>query len=752
MTIDERSPPAWASLLHDVASVLASAEAPERRVDLALELTVQALSADRIALYEVVPVLSRELTVLPAASPMEIATLRAELADVARLLTEVPSHREPAPAPAATSMTLPLVGIGEVVGMLRADRREAAFDETHVRVLSGVAALLASYLTVVRTQRELERTMCELRAVYEAGLVGIAFVDAQGAISKLNAPAERIVEASGAAGGAASCDEALRLAEARFAGILRIALDGIVVVDEEQRIVLFNQGAERMFGYSAAEVLGRPLDLLVPERFRAMHHASIAEFARGGPQARPMSEDSVEVVGLRKGGEEFPIEAAISRSEVAGQLLLTAVMRDVTERRRTEHAQRVLVDSAAALGTKLDVESTLDEIAKLGARGLGALSVVYLVGEEGLGRQVRVSVADPSQRELADVVERALGSVSSLPGQRVVETRKPLLLSEIPAGYLEALSASDEMRDALRTLAPSGLIAVPLIARDHCLGALVLFGSAALRRYDERDLQLAQEIGGRAVLALANAVLYAAARDAIRQRDNLLAIVAHDLRSPLNTIRLGATMLRDEGVQAASAHRTLDAMLRAASRAERLISDLLDLHRMRAGTFAITREELPASSLVADAFASQSPIARAAYVELRTEMFERTLWVLADRDRVQQVFDNLIGNAVRFTPAGGRITISLEERDAAVVFRVSDTGPGLTSEEVAHAFDRKWQRPRRERAGAGLGLTICRGIVEAHGGTIGVESTLGKGTTFWFTLPKCTPGRGARGSGSVAWT
>jgi signal transduction histidine kinase len=190
--------------------------------------------------------------------------------------------------------------------------------------------------------------------------------------------------------------------------------------------------------------------------------------------------------------------------------------------------------------------------------------------------------------------------------------------------------------------------------------------------------------------------------------------------------------------------KPLELIQRAAIRMNRLIQDLLDVARMEAGQLTIERSRLSAGGLIAEAVEMQKPLASASSLELRVNMAPEGAEVWGDRHRLLQVFENLIGNAIKFTNAGGCITVGAVSQDHEVVFRVTDTGGGIAPENQSNVFDRFWQASRAGRRGAkgwsirrgaGLGLPITKGIVEAHGGRIWVESAVGKGSTFFFTIP-----------------
>lgn len=533
--------------------------------------------------------------------------------------------------------------------------------------------------------------------------------------------------------------ETLRDSEAKFAGIISIAADAIVSVDEAQRIVLFNAGAEKIFGWSAAEILGQPLDLLIPERFRARHRVDMETFARGPVVARKMGERQVDVWGLRKSGEEFPAEASISKLEISGRLLLTAAMRDITERRRREDEQRFLAEVATRLGESLDAQRTLGRVAELAVPFLGDFCVADLIEEDAQVSRVAVAHADPAQAAKAERL-RSIPMDPSGPalGAQAIRLGEPILREEVGPNELAAFAQGPEHLEAMRGLAPRTVMAVPLSAHGRSLGAL-LFGRLT-GTYDPDDLRMARELASRASSAVENARLFEEAQRAIRARDEVLRVVAHDLRNPLSVIGLTARVVAKGGLDDAGQHKRGEAILRASAKMGRLIEDLLDVARIEAGKLALVRAVLAPGELLQTVVEAERPLALTAGLSLEARARPSLPRVWADRDRLGQVLENLIGNAIKFTSAGGRITVDAEEAAEEVVFSVADTGVGISPEQKARLFDRFWQARSTDRRGAGLGLAICKGIVEGHGGRIWVASVPGQGSTFSFSVPKAQAG------------
>jgi signal transduction histidine kinase len=225
---------------------------------------------------------------------------------------------------------------------------------------------------------------------------------------------------------------------------------------------------------------------------------------------------------------------------------------------------------------------------------------------------------------------------------------------------------------------------------------------------------------------------------AVHMRDEVLGVVSHDLRNPVHTVSLSAGFLLDtlgEGAQQAPVRKQLGIILRAAQQMDRLIRDLLDVASIASGHLPVERAPHDAVALARVACETLQPLAEERNLRFELRTGTTPIPVLADSDRVQQVLSNLVGNAIKFTPAGGLITLRLEPGQGEACFSVADTGSGIAPDDLPHIFDQFWQANRAGRHGAGLGLAIASGIVEAHGGEIRVASEVGVGTTFTFTIP-----------------
>ena len=250
-----------------------------------------------------------------------------------------------------------------------------------------------------------------------------------------------------------------------------------------------------------------------------------------------------------------------------------------------------------------------------------------------------------------------------------------------------------------------------------------------------------------------------ALRQAVQARDQVVAVVSHDLRNPLGTISAASDLILELELPEATKEEQLRIIRRTTDRMNRLIQDLLDVSRIEGGGLSVEVAPIDVDSLVGEAVELQAPQARERGITLRTTVERGLPRVMADHHRILQVFSNLLGNALKHTPPGGRITVEGRTRDGEVLLSVSDTGEGIEREALDHLFDRFWQARSGDRSGAGLGLAIVKGIVDAHGGRVWAESEPGVGSVFTFALPAHPRRRGeerepspAGGASARVWT
>ncbi len=521
------------------------------------------------------------------------------------------------------------------------------------------------------------------------------------------------------------------ISDAVLAGIATISADAIVSVDEGQRIIFFNEGAEKIFGYTAAEILGQSLDYLIPERFRGNHTAQVHGFGQSATRARKMGERR-QISGLRKNGEEFPAEAAISHFGEPGQQVYSVVLRDITDRRRAHEAQQFLAEAGETLVSSLGAEDTLRTVARLAVPLLADACIVHSYHGDAF-KGVAVAHFDEQRGKAIERsrVEHPIDYSGDHPIAEAIRTRSALILSDTTPEGRAALSRSADVF----TATPSAAITLPLLAREHLLGVIGFYREKG--GYTDDEIFLTTELARRAAIALDNARLHEQVISGVQARDDMIGIVSHDLRNPVNAVKmLTGVMLNPDGAEHMSPETIEYATVirQAALQMDSLIMDLLDVTRVEAGRLAVNAKSVDTEELLSDALRTLAPLAEGKGLKLKLNAPDDLPPVRADSERIAQALSNLIGNAIKFSPRG-EIGVRVLVLDAEVMFSVTDAGRGMTPEQLAHAFDRFWQSSRTDRQGAGLGLTITKGIIDAHGGRIWAESAPGNGSTFYFTVP-----------------
>jgi PAS domain S-box-containing protein len=500
------------------------------------------------------------------------------------------------------------------------------------------------------------------------------------------------------------------------------------------RYLRLNRAGEDMLGWQKEALIGKSDYDLWPRAQAEFFVEKDRETLKG-----KMIDVAEEPIQTHYQGVRLLHTKKVPILDAAGHpMYLLGISEDITERRRIEKEQQFLAEVSVELSSSLEYEQTLANVARLVVQHFADWSAVDVMDEEGKLTRLKVASADPDQAALCRLLEQ-LPPDRDLPHlmRSVIESKRPIVVERVTLPYVESVAQGPGHLAALLATGITSFVAVPLLTRGRPLGALFLGSSTPSRVFGQRDLRLAEALADRAAKAIENARLYRSSVYATHLRDQVLGVVAHDLRNPLSTILLQASAITRRGPE--PERRSLKAMgviHRAATRMNRLIQDLLDVTILEAGQLTIERARLSAGGLIDEAVDLQRPLASSASLELRVEVDPDVAEVWGDRDRLLQVFENLIGNAIKFTQAGGRITAGATSRGDEVVFSVADTGSGIPSENLPRVFDRFWQATSRGREGAGLGLPITKGIVEAHAGRIWVESTAGNGSTFFFTIPR----------------
>ncbi|RKG67506.1 PAS domain S-box protein [Corallococcus sp. CA054B] len=497
----------------------------------------------------------------------------------------------------------------------------------------------------------------------------------------------------------------------RMNAVLERITDGFAAFDRDRRFTYVNRPAETHFGLKREVLLGRRLE----EVFSCNHGSAMASLVRRATEAQlPVEEEQPSIVDSRW-------LSVVAYPSPEG---LSVYFRDITEKRRVELWSRFLADMGAASTRSLDCTEVVRTVVTLAVPTLAdgcAIATRRGCLDEGASTEVAAVT-----HELEDALRAACTPGAETPLGRTVEQA----LRTESGRLLEGPSANSPGVESA--------VAVPLALQDHSLGVLLLVSARTGLRYGKESLSFVEELARRTALALENARLYRTAKQAVAARDETLGIVSHDLRAPLNTISLLSrsaerSLLRThEEAHAAEALRKVRLVV---GNMEGLIDDLLEVARVESGRTLLDVEPLDVPRLLHQVQSLNELLAADKALRLDVETGPGLPPVRADRARLARVFQNLVGNAIRFTPPGGRILLKAERRGDQVCFRVEDSGPGIDAQSLPHVFDRFWQAIHTRRAGAGLGLAIVKGLVEAHGGRVWVESQPGHGAAFLFTLP-----------------
>lgn len=529
---------------------------------------------------------------------------------------------------------------------------------------------------------------------------------------------------------------ALSVSEQRYRALADTAPDAILTLDERGAIVFANQSTERIFGYPLSEIIGKPLAMLMPARFRELHSIGFDRYMKTGIRQIPWS--GVELPGLHRDGYEIPLEIAFSEFHQGAQTYITGVARDIRKRVRDAEALRIIADASRALTESLDTERIVEIVAELCIPRLADWCAVDLIDDQGVIRTAVIAHREPERAERL----RALLAASPFPADapagppQVLRTGTPEMRDVNPS-LLRRIAASDEQLEILRELDVVSYICVPLTARGKIIGALTLATAESRRRFDEADLSIAQELAVRAFFAIENARLYSAAQELNRAKDQFLAQLSHELRTPITSV-LGYAQLIEQGQldgqQMAEAIESIKASAHAQST---LVEELLDISRAITGKFHLNMAPIDLKAPVRAAIATVHPAAQAKGIHLVVADADSGCAVLGDESRLHQIAWNLLSNAIKFTSEGGTVTTRIFCESDRAILQVSDTGQGIAPEFLPRVFDRFAQDPSsRVGEGLGLGLSIVRHLVELHGGEISASSEgIGKGATFRVTLP-----------------
>jgi PAS domain S-box-containing protein len=538
--------------------------------------------------------------------------------------------------------------------------------------------------------------------------------------------------------------EAAAATEAAFRRAIESSmLAGVAVVDMDGRQTYVNRAFAAMVGWEEAELIGRtpPFPYWPPEE-----EENIAA-ALGNVLAGQLDPAGYELRFRRRDERRFDALVLISPFEQPGATPgFLASVYDITERKNAERTARFLAEAGAIFNRSLDYEETLRAISTLVVPRFADWCFVDLVEADGGFRRIAVAhPGGPGDEALAARLRRSYAPKNARYGVSATFARGTThTLNDVSEDVLKAVARDDDHRDALLAMRIHCFVSVPMTSQGRTFGVITFLGTGNRTLFEPQDVALAEELARRAALAVDNARLYRSAQEANRAKDEFLANLSHELRTPMTAILGWAHLLQLGDLEPDQVDLGLRTIRQSGEAQAKLIDDLLDVSRIVTGKLHLSPVPVDLTAILQNAVAAIRPAADAKKQRLEIELAGGPVTVLGDASRLQQVFWNLLSNAVKFTPAGGVVRLMAAESGGDVAVTVQDSGEGIAAEFLPLVFERFRQAAtfQRGRTGLGLGLAIAKELIELHGGSIAASSAgFGRGATFTVSLPQLSGDR-----------
>jgi PAS domain S-box-containing protein len=518
--------------------------------------------------------------------------------------------------------------------------------------------------------------------------------------------------------------------------------DPIVAVDTHAKIVVWNKAAEKLYGWKKDEVLGKKEVTLLKSRLLN----STIENYHHTVQRKGMWQG--EVIQYKKDGTRLFVLSSIQQLKRPDGAVIGTIgfNKDITKHKHIEYNLRFLSGAFRAFSTSLDYKVTLQKVAQLAVPRIADWCVIDFLNDRGQLEEVAITHKDPKKVKLAHEYRRHypphLESATGI--AQVLRTGKPEMYPFIPDEMLMTISKDARHLNLMRKIGFTSIIIVPIISQNRSIGTISLVSAESRRQYTELDLQTAEKLASRASVAIENAILYQNAAKEIEERlremetrkDNFISMASHELKTPVTSLKIYRDLLERQLAEKniKEYNKVLAVMDNQIHKLTMLITDLLNLSKIQVGKLDFRMTTLNLVDVVQSTIDDLQP---STDHNLVIQVQKQRIIVYGDKDRLGQVLINLITNAIKYSPDGKKVIITVSTTATQARVSVRDFGVGISKDHREKIFERFYQIEAKDKTypGLGMGLYISQEIIQRHSGKLWVDKAKGKGSIFTFTLP-----------------
>jgi PAS domain S-box-containing protein len=520
-------------------------------------------------------------------------------------------------------------------------------------------------------------------------------------------------------------------AQERLAAVVESSDDAIISQNISGIIETWNKGAEQLYGYKSEEIIGKPVSVLIPPEKKDDFPMIIKQLKQG------RKVEHYETKRMTKNGRIVDVSITISpiRNDEGKIIGASKVARDITDRKKSEEKQKFLQKASSVLGSSIDYETTLKNLAKLIVPQLADYCRIVVAGESNQVKEINVTHADSKKLPLVkELYEQYKNSSNNRAGVgAILKSGKSEMISKITPEVLS--TAKPRLVEIIKELNLQSYMGAPMKIGNRTIGALTFSSTDPERLYTKDDLILAEELARRSALAIENSRLYAESQRAVSLRDEFISVASHELKTPVTSLKLYIQLIKKQAENRGEDTKNLEKMDIQVNKLTGLIQDLLNVSRFQSGKLEYHDEEFDIDDVVDEAIDTIQPTTEIKIIKIDGKN-KHSVW--GDKDRISQVVANLLTNAIKYSPNADKVIVSSNFKKEFAEVTVQDFGIGIDKKHLPKLFQRFYRvadSTEKTFPGLGLGLYICKEIIKRYGGQMKVVSTKGKGSKFSFSLP-----------------